>query len=145
MPYCAVADVQKLFANIVFGETTPVTSDDIETVHIPAADALIDARLRRFASVPVTAAGDLELMRLISMSLAAGTVAEILYETSAQPNEQPGARRHRERGERLLAEIESGALTLESDRRSLFDAGVYESYEASVEDVKPLVRMERDF
>jgi hypothetical protein len=145
MAYCSVEDVQKLFANIVFGETTPVTTEDIETVHIPTADAVIDARLRRFTDVPVTSAGDLELMRLISMSLAAGTVAEILYETSSQPNDQPGSRRHRERGERLLAQIEAGTLTLDSARRSAFDAGVYASYAASVEDVKPLVRLERDF
>ena len=145
MAYCSVADVQKLFANIVFDETSPVTADDIEAVHIAAADAVIDARLRRFADVPVTAAGDLELMRLISMSLAAGSVADILYETSAQPNDQPGSRRHRERGERLLAQIEEGTLTLETERRSAFDAGVFDGYEASVEEMKPLVRLEQDF
>lgn len=136
MAYCTVADVQKLFANIVFGESTPVTAADIETVHIPTADALIDARLRRFVSAPVTAPGDLELLRLISMSLAAGSVAEVLYETSAQPNEQPGARRHRERGESLLAQIEAGTLRLESDRRDPFEMGLF---------AEPLISLGREF
>lgn len=136
MAYCTVADVQKLFANIVFGGNTPVTTTDIETVHIPTADALIDARLRRFISLPVTSSADRELLRLISMNLAAGSIAEVLYETSAQPNDQPGARRHRERGETLLAQIERGTLRLESDRRDPFEMGVFS---------EPLISLEREF
>jgi hypothetical protein len=148
MPYCTVSDVQKLFGNITFSASTPVTDTDITNVHIPKADATMDARLRRVYTVPITAPGDLELLRLVSMSLTAGMVAEVLYETSSQPNDQASARRHREWGERMLDQIMSGELTLATQRGAVADAGVFEDYEAVPEtgrSVKPLVRMSGEF
>ena len=147
MAYSTVADVQKLFANITFDGTTPVTDADITNVHIPNADAYIDARLRRFYETPITASGDLGLLRLISMNLAAGFVAEVLYETSSQPNDQASARRHRETAERLLDGVLRGDLTLETARRPIADAGVLADYEPLSDEerrIEPLVRLIED-
>ena len=112
MAYCAFGDVQKLFVNISFTGTTPVTEADITDVHIPQADAFIDGRLRRYYATPVTHSGDLGLMRLVSMNL-----------TAAQPNDQANARRHREWGERLLQQVIDGELTLRAERLAVADAG----------------------
>lgn len=119
MAYSTVSDVQKLYANIVFDASSPVTSGDLETKHIPKADAYIDARLRSRYRTPISAEGDLELMRLISSNLAAGFAAEVLYETSQQPNDQTSALRRREFAEGLLDQIMSGKAALETPRKPL--------------------------
>ena len=119
MAYSNVSDIQKLYANIVFDASSPVTSADIETKHIPKADAYIDARLRSRYETPISADGDLELMRLISSNLAAGFVAEVLYETSQQPNDQASARQRRGFAEGLLDQIMAGTAALETPRKPL--------------------------
>ncbi len=119
MAYSNVSDIQKLYANIVFDASSPVTSADIETKHIPKADAYIDARLRSRYETPISADGDLELMRLISSNLAAGFVAEVLYETSQQPNDQASARQRRGFAEGLLDQIMTGTAALETPRKPL--------------------------
>ncbi|MBM3216430.1 DUF1320 domain-containing protein [Candidatus Poribacteria bacterium] len=136
MAYSTVEDVQRLFANIAFDATTPVTDADITGLHIPLADATIDGRLRGFYDLPLAGAGDLELLRLVSMNLAAGSVAEVLYETTSQPNVQSGARRHRELGELLLDGIADGSLSLEAERKAVADAGVSSA---------PRMTMDREF
>ena len=129
MAYSNVSDVQKLFTNAAFDSSSPVTSGDIQTVHIPQADAFIDARLRGFYQVPIVKAEDLGLMRLISANLAAGFAAEILYETSQQPNDQASARRRRDYAEGMLDRIAEGRLTLDTPRRPT--AGIANPAESS--------------
>ncbi len=119
MAYSNVSDIQKLYANIVFDASSPVTSADIETKHIPKADAYIDARLRSRYETPISADSDMELMRLISSNLAAGFVAEVLYETSQQPNDQASARQRRGFAEGLLDQIMTGTAALETPRKPL--------------------------
>ena len=148
MAYCVVGDVQTLFAHLTFGASTPVTTTHITDTHIPATDALIDATLRPYYTVPITAAGDLALLRSISMRFTAQTVADILFRQLAAGGEAPnvpedGATGKWGRTARVdLDAIATGKLALVSGRTATANSGIYSQYDAvTTPSVKPLNRM----
>lgn len=146
MAYCTVSDVQKLFGSITFDATTKVTDSDITNIHIPAADALIDAKLRKFYTVPITNESDLALLRVISMNLTAGMVARILYETTTQPNENVPAWERFKIGDNLLDEIVRGERVLATARAETGYSRVEELYqEQNQSNLKPVVTMGKEF
>ena len=147
MAYCTVSDVQSLFGSITFDATTKVTDVQITNTHIPAADAVIDGRLRKYYAVPITDSTDLALLKFISMNLTAGIVARILYETTTQPNENaPAWRRFENIGERLLSQIEANELKLATSRNEYIYSRVEDDYDKETqEDLVPIVTIDKEF
>lgn len=147
MAYCTVTDVQTLIKSLVFGAGTKVTDTEITSYHIPMADAIIDGKLRKCYSVPISNTDDLKLLKPISMHLTAGIVARILYETTTQPNENaPAWRKFEDIGERLLNQIIAGEITLVTGRTEMLYSRVEDLYEEQDQDeLEPLITMGKEF
>jgi phage gp36-like protein len=147
MAYCTVTDVQTLIKSLTFSASTKVTESEITAYHIPAADAIIDGRLRKHYTVPITNTTDLVLLKRISAQLAAGIVAAILYETATQPNEVNPAKRNYDYALRLLDMIEKNEITLVTARGEVAWARLEEIYEEQdqSDDLAPMVTIEKEF
>lgn len=146
MAYCTVSDVQKFFGSITFDNITKVTDTDITNVYIPASDAIIDGKLRKYYTVPITNATDLALLKVISMNMTAGTVARILYETTTQPNKNAPAWARFNIGEKLLGQIVDGELKLVTGRGKVIYSRMEELYdEQDQDDREPIVTIDKEF
>jgi len=78
MAYCVLADVQKLLKWFTFTSTSKVTSDEITNYYIPEADTVIDSKLQRVYTVPITDSDDIEILKYISCRIVACEVAHVL-------------------------------------------------------------------
>lgn len=78
MAYCVLADVQKLLKWVTFNSTSKVTSDEITNYYIPEADTVIDSKLQRVYTVPITDSDDIEILKYISCRIVACEVAHVL-------------------------------------------------------------------
>ena len=146
MAYCTVSDVQVLIKSLTFDGTTKVTDTEITNNHIPAADAIIDGKLRKYYAVPITNSDDLTLLKTISANITAGMVARILYETTTQPNENVPAWRKFDIGERFLDQIVSGKIKLAAARSEAGYSRVEGLYEEQDQDeLEPLVTLGKEF
>lgn len=146
MSYCTVSDIQSLFPNYTFSAISIVTTTAITNTHIPITDALIDARLRKYYTVPITDDTDLVLMKSISMYITAGKVARLLYETTTQPNENAPAWAKFDIGEKTLADIVAGEVDLVTGRADSIFSRVEEIYEEQDQVEKdPIVTLDREF
>jgi phage gp36-like protein len=147
MAYSTLSDIQSLFGSITFNSTSKVTDTDITNIHIPSADAMIDGRLRKTYSVPITNSDDLPLLKTISMNIAAGAIARIVYETTTQPNENAPAWAKFSIGEKLLNMIVKGEITLATGRSDTIYSRMEELYEEQDQDtdLAPLVTIDKEF
>lgn len=78
MAYCALEDVQKLIKWFTFSTTSKITSTEITSEWIPEADTVIDSKLRRVYTVPITDADDIEILKYVSCRIVACEVAHVL-------------------------------------------------------------------
>ena len=146
MAYCSAADVQALIKSITFGTDSPVTLDELEMYHIPAADAYIDARLRKYYSVPITDEEDLKLIKHISMNLAAAHALGVMLDTTEGKESDNPAVKRLKWALQMLDEIESGRLTLKTRRNEMawsFGQTIYE--ERGQDKIEPQVTLDKEF
>ena len=136
MAYSITSDIQALFAGkITFEGHSTLSSTDLTNLHIPAADAIIDGRLRDLYTVPITDSDDLKLLKNISRYLTADMVHGILYSEdrdSANPNDavRTWNTSWGRAAMKQLDMIADRTIKLVSARASEFRGGIFENYVA---------------
>jgi len=147
MAYCTADDVQVLIKNITFGTDTTVTTDELTNYHIPAADAYIDSRLRKFYTVPITNTDDLKLIKFISMTLAAAHALGVMFDTTTQERGATNpAERRLQQALNLLDQIEQGVITLKTTRNETlwsFGQTIYDATDQTK--IEPQVTLDKEF
>ena len=78
MAYCELEDVQKLLKWFTFGAFSKVTSSEVTSYFIPEADKIIDSKLQRVYTVPITDSDDIEILKYISCRIVACEIAHVL-------------------------------------------------------------------
>lgn len=78
MAYCTISDVQRLMKWFTFSSTSKITSDEITNYFIPEADTIIDSKLARVYTVPITDADDIEIIKYISCRIVACEASHVL-------------------------------------------------------------------
>ena len=142
MAYCTTTDVQTILGPVGFtigqtdadGTVDEPNSTTISTILIPAADGIIDGKLRGLYPVPITNSTDLPLLKLTSMQLAASMCAEYLFGDRADPDVNTVLLTHRDRALERLTMIADGTMKLLTGRASFVDDGIYGLFEEEVLD-----------
>lgn len=78
MAYCDLTSVQKLLKWFEFSTTSKVTIDEVNNEFIPEIDTVIDSKLRRVYTVPITDSDDIEILQYIACRMVACEIAHIL-------------------------------------------------------------------
>lgn len=78
MAYCTISDVQKLIKWFTFSATSKVTSTEVTDYYIPEADTIIDSKLERVYTVPITDSDDIEILTYISCRIVACEIAHVI-------------------------------------------------------------------
>jgi hypothetical protein len=78
MSYCGLEDVQKLLKWFTFSSSSKVTSSEVTSYFIPEADNIIDSKLQRVYTVPITNSDDIEILKYISCRIVACEIAHVL-------------------------------------------------------------------
>lgn len=114
MAYTSAALVQAEFKSITFSATTAITSDDV-TEFIAQEEALLDAKVSKKYSTPITApAAALSVMKMIATLYVKARILDILaVKTGDQKTEQgvSGASL-REKADKLVEGIVDGSIKL---------------------------------
>ena len=137
MAYSTTSDVQTILSPVGFtiGQTDPGTgtvdepnNTTVNDILIPAADAVIDGRLRGLYAVPISNSTDTTLLKFISMQLAASMCAEYLFGDRADPDANTVLLTHRDRAMEKLDLLADGSVKLLTARASFLDDGVFSNF-----------------
>ena len=100
MGYTTNEQVKQLFNNLDISKDTAISEDTIGQFIIDS-DALIDARLRKFYSVPIVELEDLKYISIISKLLVASQINSILVPTE----EKDSIDKQKSKAMRMLEDI----------------------------------------
>jgi hypothetical protein len=78
MSYCGLEDIQRLLKWFTFSASSKITSSEVTSYFIPEADKIIDSKLQRVYTVPITDSDDIEIIKFISCRIVACEISHVL-------------------------------------------------------------------
>jgi phage gp36-like protein len=142
MAYSDSNDIQALIKWVTFSNTSKVTLTELQQ-YISDADTIIDAKLERIYTVPITDMDDMQKLKYISARMAASEVAQVLVLHSAGQI-PPVVKKWQDSAYEQLEKIMDGTIELTNSQKLISNKGLYSYTADTANECDPIWTMSGD-